>query len=275
MKIHPLAAVAPGAVIGADVEIGPFAVIDEQVVIGDGCRIGPHAHITGNTSIGKGCSIHTGAVIGDKPQDLHYRDEQSFVSIGDNCILREYVTIHRGTEEGSGTIVGNNVLMMAFSHLGHNCIIGDHVVIANASLLGGRVEVGERVFISAEVKIHQFVRIGRLAMIGGANALTQDMPPFCLLQFDQVQGPNVVGLRRAGMSESARRAVRSAIKIFFFRSMARQSAIAEIREKVPMCPEVEEFIAFIDQTKRGICPGRRVKAQRNESDADSKLAAND
>lgn len=272
MKIHPLAAIASGAVIGADVEIGPFAVIDEHVVIGDGCRIGPHAHITGHTTIGKGTSIHTGAVIGDEPQDLHYHNEKSFVTIGENCILREYVTIHRGTEEGSGTVVGDNVLMMAFSHLGHNCIIGNHVVIANASLLGGRVEVGERAFISAEVKIHQFVRVGRLAMIGGDNVITQDMPPFCLLQLDQVQGPNVVGLRRAGMTEAARNAVRNAIKIYFFRGMARQSAIDEIRQSVAICPEVEEFIAFVSTTKRGICPGRRLKS-RKEDDASTTDAA--
>ncbi len=259
MKIDSRAAVAPGAVIGADVEIAPFAVIDENVVLGDGCCIGPHAHITGHTTIGAGTKIHAGAVVGDAPQDLHYNGEVSHVDIGSNCVIREYVTIHRGTEEGSRTVVGDNVLLMAFSHLGHNCQIGNNVVVANASLLAGRVEVGANAFISANVMVHQFVRIGRLAMIGGGNAITQDIPPFCLLQDDEIQGTNIVGLRRSGMSDESRNALREAAKIFFCYGDSRQDAIEKIKKNIKMVPELEEFIDFVMSTKRGICPGRTLQ----------------
>lgn len=272
MKIDPRAAIAPGAQLGAEVEVGPFAIIDENVVIGDNCKIGPHVHLTGHTTIGANTKIHAGAVIGDAPQDLYYNGEVSFTDIGEDCVLREYVTIHRGTEEGSRTTVGKGVLMMAFSHLGHNCVIGDHVVIANASLLAGRVEVGPRAFISAGVMIHQFVRVGRLAMIGGGNGIGQDIPPFCMLQNEQVQGPNVVGLRRAGLSENARASIRQAIKLYFLFGLSRMGAIERIRAEVPPCPEVDEFIDFVLQTKRGISPGRRLKTRTGTTEAASEDA---
>ncbi len=270
MKIDPRAAIAAGAQLGVNVEVGPFAVIDDQVIIGDGCRIGPHVHLTGRTTIGANTVIHAGAIIGDAPQDLHYHDEASFTEIGANCILREYVTIHRGTEEGSKTTVGDNVLMMAFSHLGHNCQISDNVVIANASLLAGRVEVGQRAFISAGVMVHQYVRIGRLAMVGGGNGIGQDIPPFCMLQNEQVQGPNVLGLRRAGLSEQSRAAVRQAIKLYFLFGLSRMNAIEKIRAEVQDCPEVQEFIDFVLSTKRGISPGRRLKTHQDDDETNTK-----
>ena len=256
--IDSTACIAKGAVIGENVEIAPYAVIDANVTIGDGCRIGPHAYITGYTTIGKNTQIHAGAVLGDSPQDVHYHDERSYLDIGENCIFREYVTVHRGTEEDSHTVIGNNVMLMAFSHLGHNCIISDNVIVANATLLAGRVTVGERAFVSAGVMVHQFVRIGRLAMIGGGNHITQDVPPFCMLQDEEVQGPNVVGLRRAGFEEINRNALRSAIKIFFCYGLSRQEACDRIRAEVEVTPEVQEFIDFVMTTKRGVCPGRKI-----------------
>ncbi len=259
-KIDSRAAVAEGVKIGQDVEIGPFAVIDSNVEIGDGCKIGPHVYLTGNTSIGKGTVIHTGAIIGDAPQDVNYKGEQSFTAIGNNCTIREYVTIHRGTETDSYTRVGNNVMLMAFSHLGHNCLIGDNVIIANATLLAGRVEVERNAFISAGCMVHQFARIGRLAMIGGGNAVIQDVPPFCMLQESCVQGVNAVGLRRANWSEEARDTLRDAVKIFFFEGLNRINALEKIRQEVKLLPEVEEFIIFIENTKRGIQQGRAAKS---------------
>ncbi len=259
--IHPTASIAKGAVIGENVEIAPYAVIDANVTIGDGCRIGPHAYITGHTTIGKNTQIHAGAVLGDSPQDVHYNDEVSFLDIGENCIIREYVTVHRGTEEDSHTVLGNNVMLMAFSHLGHNCIISDNVIVANATLLAGRVTVGERAFVSAGVMVHQFVRIGRLAMIGGGNHISQDVPPFCMLQDEEVQGPNVVGLRRAGFEENSRNAVRSALKLYFCYGLSRQEACDRIRAEVEVTPEVQEFIDFVMTTKRGVCPGRKIHTE--------------
>ena len=211
-KIDSRAAVAEGTKIGKDVEIGPFAVIDSTVEIGDDCKIGPHVFLTGNTRIGRGTVIHTGAIIGDEPQDVQYNGEESFTVIGEDCTIREYVTIHRGTETDSYTRVGNHVMLMAFSHLGHNCQIADHVIVANATLLAGRVEVECNAFISAGCMVHQFVRIGRLAMLGGGNIITQDVPPFCMFQDQCIQGVNAIGLRRASWSEGARDAIRDAIK---------------------------------------------------------------
>jgi UDP-N-acetylglucosamine acyltransferase len=262
MSIHPTAAIEPGAELGCAVDIGPYAVIEANVRLGDRCVVGPHVHLSGHTTIGAGTRIHAGAVVGDRPQDLHYDGAVSYTDIGENCTLREYVTVHRGSVADTRTVVGGNVMLMAFAHLGHNCRIADQVVIANSTLLAGHVEVGQRAFISAGVMIHQFVRVGRLAMIGGGNAIGQDIPPFCMLQFEQIQGPNMVGLRRSGMDENARSAVRNAIKIYFFSGLNRTNAIEEIRRSISACAEVEEFITFVETTRRGISPGHMTKPRK-------------
>jgi len=260
--IDSRAAIAPGAKIGENVSIAPFAVSDDGVVIGNNCVIGPHVHITGNTTIGEGTEIHAGASIGDTPQDLSYHGQNSFTDIGKNCIIREYVTVHRGAEDGSRTVIGDRVMLMAFSHIGHDTVLANNVVVANATLLAGHVTVGEHAFISANVMVHQFVRIGRLAMVGGGNALGQDVPPFCLLQCEQVQGPNLVGLRRSGMSEEARNTVRRAILDYFFSGLIRPAAVAKIQEELQMLPEVKEFIDFVMETRRGIAPGRDMNPRK-------------
>ncbi|NMA19694.1 MAG: acyl-ACP--UDP-N-acetylglucosamine O-acyltransferase [Lentisphaerae bacterium] len=266
-KIDSRASVAEGVKLGCDVEISPFAVIDSNVEIGDGCKIGPHVFLTGHTHIGKGTVIHTGASIGDEPQDVHYSGAKSFTVIGEGCTIREYVTIHRGTEEDSYTRVGNHVMLMAFSHLGHNCQIGDHVTVANATLLAGRVEVERNAFISAGCMVHQFARIGRLAMVGGGNPITQDVPPFCMLQEKSIQGINAVGLRRANWSAEARDAIRDAVKIYFFEGLNRINALEKIRAEVVPLPEIQEFITFIENTKRGITQGRALKNNSAAGDA--------
>jgi len=265
MSIHATAIISPKAELGTDVTVGPYAVIEDDVQIGDGCQIGPHAHVLGNTSIGSGTVIHTGANIGDTPQDLHYDGAPTRTEIGNNCVLREYVTIHRGSTEGSKTAIGDGVLLMAFAHLGHNCLLGDGVVVANMTMVAGHVEIGPRAFVSAACLIHQFVRIGRLAMVGGGNGFAQDIPPFCMLQFEQIQGANVVGLKRAGIVPESRKAIRSAIKTYFFGGLNRSNALAEIRDAHGSVPEVEEFAAFIEGTKKGILPGRQTKARRSGS----------
>lgn len=257
--IDPRAAIAPGAQIGTNVSIAPFAVIGPNVIIGDDCVIGPHVVLSGNTTIGRGTKIFTGANLGDEPQDLHFTGANSFTDIGEDCIIREYVTIHRGVEEGSRTVVGNHVMLMAFSHLGHNCQIADEVVVANATLLAGRVEVGYHAFVSGGCMVHQFCRIGALAMIGGGNRLTQDVPPFCMLQEETIQGINAVGVRRAGWSHEAIDAIRDCIRITCFEGLSRPNAIEAIRATVPQTPEVQQFIQFLDATKRGITAGRGVK----------------
>lgn len=268
--IHPTAVIAAGAKLGIDADIAPYAVIDEHVELGDHCRIGPHVHLTGFTRIGADTRIHTGAVVGDEPQDLHFQGDESYTIIGKGCILREYVTIHRGAKPGTATVVGNKVMLMAFSHLGHNCQIGDNAVIANASLLAGHVEVGERAFISGGVMVHQFCRIGTLAMVSGDEGLIQDLPPYCMYQWEGVSGPNTIGLRRAGFTVDARKAIKQAIRLLFFSGLSRPNALLQIREQHGQVAELRPFIDFISATKRGLV-GACAHYRRESGDAEADM----
>jgi len=262
--IHPTAVVADGASIGDNVEIGPYAIIEDDAIIGDNCSIAAHAVVMKYSEIGQNSTIHHGAVIGNTPQDNHFGGEQSYVKIGSNCIIREYVTIHRGTEPESVTSVGNNVMLMALSHLAHNVTLADGATITNSSLLGGYVYVGEGAFISGGVMIHQFVQVGRLAMVGGGSLVTQDIPPFCMLQFGDIRGVNSVGLKRSGMSPDKRQDVRRAYKTFFREGLNSGEAITKIRESMPDSPVAEEFAGFVEGTKRGIQGG---ESRHNKSKA--------
>ena len=264
--IHPTAIIAPGAQIGERVDIGPFAVVDEHVELGDGSRVGPHVYLTGFTRIGAGADIHTGAVIGDEPQDTHFEGGRSYTEIGRDCVLREYVTIHRGSDPETKTVVGDGVMLMALSHIGHNCVIGNSVVIANATLCAGHVQVGDRAFISGNAAVHQFVRIGALAMVSGGSLAVQDIPPYCIYQHQAIRSENVVGLRRAGIAADARKAIRGAVKLFFFSGLNRPSALDAIREQYGEVGEVDAFVAFIEGTKRGIAHSSASRRQKPASE---------
>ncbi len=255
--IHPTAVIADTVRLGEDVTVGPYTVIEGEVEIGDGCCIGPHCHILGFTVIGPGTQVHAGAVIGDAAQDYGCKGERSYVRIAANCIIREYVTIHRGNAAETETIIGENCMLMAFAHVAHNCILGKRVVIANLSVLSGHVEIGDRAIISGYVGLHQFVRIGELAMVGGHLKLTQDVPPYCLAAKDnRVSGPNTVGLKRAGFPEDSRKAIRNAVRTFFYAGLSQNDALAAIAEKHGDSPEIQHFIEFIKASKRGICNPR-------------------
>ncbi|NOY79918.1 MAG: acyl-ACP--UDP-N-acetylglucosamine O-acyltransferase [Kiritimatiellaeota bacterium] len=265
--IHPTAIIAPGAELGRDVQIGPYAVVEDHVTVGDNCRIGPHVHLTGHTVIGEGTVIHTGAVIGDVPQDVHYTGAVTYTEIGRNCILREYVTIHRGSPEGTTTRVGDGAMIMGMAHLGHNCEVGNGVIIANATLLAGHVHVGDRAFLSGGVLVHQFVRIGTLVMVRGGEGLGRDVAPYCLVGKGRIRGPNAIGLRRAGLSAETRVAIRGAIKLFFRSRLSRPNAIAAVREQYGGIPEVEHFLEFIETTQRGLVPGLGQKDDTDPNEA--------
>lgn len=254
-NIHATAVIHPEAKLGNDVWVGPFALIDEHVEIGDGCVIGSHVSILGHTTIGEGCRIHSGAVIGDEPQDLSYKGEVSYVRIGKRCTFREYVTIHRGTKTGSVTAVGDECYLMALVHLAHNVTLGNRVIIANGTLLGGHVEVGDRAFISGAVTVHQFVKIGRLAMVGGAAGLSKDVPPFCLVQSmgrNVVAGLNVVGMRRAGLTPADRQSIKMAFKTLYQSGKNVRQAVEEMKTMFSEGP-AGEFVSFIGDARRGIC----------------------
>jgi len=253
--IHPTAIIEPGAIIGPGVEIGPFCYIAATVAIGANTVLGPHVTVLGDTTIGCQCQIHSGAVIGDLPQDFSYKGGHSYVIIGDHCQIREGVTIHRGTAAESKTQVGDHCLLMANSHLAHNVILGHHVTLANNALLAGYVQVCDRAFISGNCLVHQFTRIGRLAMLSGGTAIQKDVPPFCMtrsLSTNTVMGLNTVGLRRAGFTLAERQILKQALHRLYNPKLTTTQALAQLKEEFTN-PLVEELCDFVAQSQRGIC----------------------
>ncbi len=257
--IHKTAVVGPKVTLGSDVSIGPYTVIEDEVVIGDGCSIGPRVHINGWTTIGSGTTIHAGAIIGDAPQDYDYNGEKSFCTVGDNCIIREYVTIHRAEGAGKTTSIGNNCMLMAFVHVAHNASIGHNVTLANHTIISGHVTVEDRATLSGYIGVHQFCRIGTLTMVGGYFKPTQDIPPYALVDHGTVYGINSVGLKRAGVSLEARKALKQAYKLFFFSGKLRNDALSEIELEYGTVPEVAHFIEFARASKRGILPANKKR----------------
>lgn len=254
-EIHGTAVVDPGARIGEDVRIGPFAVIEDGVSIGDGCVIGPHVTVLKHTTIGAKCKIHAGAVLGDLPQDLAFGGAESFVRIGSNCVIREGVTIHRGTKPGTETVIGDDCFLMAYSHYAHNVRVGNKVIVANGALIAGYVDVGEKVFISGNCLVHQFVRIGRNAMLGGGSGVSKDVPPFCTTTsggVNVVSGLNTIGLRRAGFDAQDRAGLKQAFKTVYLGGLNVTQALQALDSGSPG-PLVVEFADFIRHSKRGIC----------------------
>lgn len=262
-KIHETAVIHPGARLGKEVEVGPYAVIGENVLIGDGTKIGAHVVIDGWTSIGKNCVIYPSASIGTEPQDLKFRGEKSYVFIGDNTRIREFATVNRATGEGEETRVGSNCLLMAYTHVAHNCIVGNHVIMSNAATLAGHVIIEDRVIIGGLAGVHQFVKIGRNAMIGGASKVVQDVPPFVIVDGHpaKVAGLNNVGMARAGIGEIARRNLKKAYKILFRSGLTLAQAIAVMEQELESCEEVEHFLRFLRNAERGICRGRRDEGE--------------
>lgn len=259
MLLHPTAIIDRGAELGAGVEVGPYSIIGPDVVIGAGTVIAPHVVIHRYTTLGANCRVHAHAVIGDVPQDMAFKDTPTYTRVGDGVVMREGVTIHRGTKEGTVTVVGDGCFLMANSHVAHNCVLGRQVILANGVLLAGYVELGEKVFISGNAALHQFVRVGRLAMVGGESSLSVDLPPFCVARTGSVNtlaGLNTVGLRRAGLASAERLALRAAYHRLFLDYANRREAVAALREEQPM-PVVRELLDFIATSKRGVCSPRR------------------
>lgn len=255
LTIHPTAIIDPTVELGEDVKIGPYAVVGPQSRIGDGTIIGPHVVIEGYTSIGRNCEISPGAVIGGKPQDHGFGNETSYVRIGDEVIVRECVTINRGTGEGSETVVGDGSMLMAYSHLAHNCNLGAHVVLANNVQLAGYVQIGDYAFIGGTCVVHQFVQIGRLSIIGGFSGTRQDVPPFAMAEgrpHVTVKGINSVGLKRRGFDREARSRLKKAYYFLWFSKLNIQQAIESIHRDIDFDPNIEELIAFTLNSKRGI-----------------------
>ena len=253
VSIHPQAIVEPGAELGEDVQIGPFAYVSAKAKIGDRTTIGQCARIDGDTTIGADNQIFSHAVIGSIPQDLKYRGEDVRLIIGDRNKIREFTLINPGTEGGGGvTRIGDDNLLMGYVHVAHDCIIGNRCVFANAATLAGHVEIGDGVVVGGLTPIHQFVKVGDLAMIAGASALSQDVPPFCLAEGNRavLRGLNLTGLRRA-MPREAIDPIRSAYKELFERGKPLKETAQALYESTES-DAVKSMCRFIMETKRGI-----------------------
>jgi UDP-N-acetylglucosamine acyltransferase len=254
--IHSTACVDPNASVAEDAEIGAFTVIGPQVTVESGCRIGPHVVIEGHTRIGAGTQVSQFASLGAPPQDKGYAGEDTRTDIGRDCIIREYVTVHRGTpKDRTLTTVGDGCFLMAYSHVAHDCELGTNVVLANAVNLAGHVVLGDYVNVGGLTAIHQFARVGRMAFVGGASAVSLDVPPFSSAAGNRAKlyGLNSVGLKRSGMDKAELHAVRRAYRVLFQQNTSLEEALAELRasEDADVAP-VAELIEFVATSERGV-----------------------
>ncbi|MEC7872497.1 MAG: acyl-ACP--UDP-N-acetylglucosamine O-acyltransferase [Candidatus Neomarinimicrobiota bacterium] len=252
--MHPTALVSPKANIGQNVSIGAYSIIEDNVDIGDNSSIGNHNTICYGTKLGSNCKIYHNNSIGEVPQDLKYDGEDTRTLIGDNVVIREFVTVNRGTAAYGKTVIGDNVLLMACTHIAHDCIVGNNVIMANIATLGGHVEIGDWCNIGGGAMIHQFVKIGQQSLIGGGFSAKQDVPPFIIgagipLRF---VGINKIGLERRGFSEENRALIKKAYRTYFKSKLNRRDAIQKIKNELPQTKEIIEIIDFIESSNRGI-----------------------
>ena len=255
--IHPTAILDANAQIGKDVEIGPYAVIKDDVIIGDGTVIGTGTFLDSGTRIGKKCRIGHYAVLGNPPQDLKYAGEKTYLEVGDNTTIREFVTLNRGTTYHYKTKIGSNCFIMTYAHVAHDCIIGDNCIIANAVNMGGHVEIESNASIGGGTMIHQFVKIGQQAFVGGGLRVTKDIPPFIRAMGEPVQygGTNFIGLERKGFSKDTILEIKRAYKIIYHDTATKAEAIKMIREKLQPLAEINAIIEFISKSERGLIRG--------------------
>lgn len=252
-QIHPTAIIHPEALLGNDISVGPYSIIDQNVTIGDGCRIGPGVHLTGHTTIGRENRFHTGCVIGDEPQDLSYRGAPTRLEIGDRNTFREQVTIHRSNKEEESTEIGSENLFMVNSHVGHNAQVGNQNILANGTLIAGHAIIEDRVVFGGNTAVHQFVRVGKLALLQGLCALSQDLPPFMIAcNVNELAGMNVIGMKRAEISTDQRSELKRLYHLLFRKGLSLQTAIKQAREQSRgECCQI--VLDFIQSSKRGIC----------------------
>lgn len=256
MNIHPSAIIHERAQLGDNVTVGAFSIIGEHVTVGSNCVIGAHVVLDGWTEIGERCEFYTGVVIGSPPQDLKYAGEETRVVIGNRNVFREYVTINRGTAQGGGvTRIGDDCLMMAYSHVAHDGHVGNHVIMANCVAMSGHVTIEDYAIVGGLSGIHQFVRLGAHCIIGGCSGVSQDVPPYVVASGERakVYGLNSVGLKRRNFSEESLKALEKAHRLLFRSKLNLSHAIERVRSDVPMCVEVQHLLEFIEQSERGIC----------------------
>jgi len=264
MSIHPTAVISPRARIASDARIGPYVVIEDDVVIGEGCEIASHAVIKQFTTLGRGNRVFEHAVLGGLPQDVKFKNEASRLIIGDENLIREGATLHRASGEGEATRVGSRNFLMIGVHIAHNCVVGDDNIFANEVALAGHITIEDHVFLSNGVGCHQFVRMGRFAMVGGKSKIVQDVLPFFITDGNppRVRGLNSVGLRRAGFSTKERSALKEAYRILFRSRLALEDAISEMTELNDS--NVEHLVNFIRGSRRGFTRARKIERAVDE-----------
>jgi len=252
--VHPTALVDPDAELGQGVVVGPWAIVGPGVSIGDGTEIGPRVLVERDTVLGEDCRIANGAVLGTDPQDLKFKGEKTLLVVGDRTVIREFATLNRGTAASGRTAVGSDCLLMAYTHIAHDCELGNHVVLANAVNMAGHVLIEDWAIVGGITPIHQFVRIGAHAFVGGGSRVAQDVPPYCRAAGNppHLYGLNSVGLERRGLSEEVRRALKQAYRILFKSKLNLSQAAARVEEEAPAIPEVGHLLQFIRGSDRGI-----------------------
>jgi len=252
--IHPTAIVSTKANLGINIKIGAYSIVEDDVEIGDDCEIGPHVVVYDGARIGKRVKIKQGASISNVPQDLKFAGEESVLIIGDDCDIREFATLHRGTKETGITKVGKNCLLMAYTHVPHDAVVGDHVILANVANLGGHVHVGDWVIIGGLVGVHQFVQIGDHSMIASSVRISQDVPPFILVSSEPARysGLNVVGLRRRGFTTDDILTIKEAYKYLYDKSLNVSQARKKIEAQFGNHKHVINLLHFLENSKRGI-----------------------
>jgi UDP-N-acetylglucosamine acyltransferase len=252
--IHPLSVVSPQARLGSDVEIGPYCTVGPDVVLGDGVRLISHVVVDGFTSLGAGCQVYPFASLGLKTQDKKYQGGAPRVEIGDRTVIREYVTVNAATADGAVTRVGADCLLMACAHVAHDCVVGDRVIMANAAMLSGHIVVEDQAIIGGITGVHQFVRIGRLSITGGCAKVTQDVPPYTMVDGNPAtaHGLNSVGLKRAGLSDETQSILKKAYRLLYRSDLIPSKAVERIEQEVEPIPEIRHLVEFIRGTQRGI-----------------------
>jgi UDP-N-acetylglucosamine acyltransferase len=254
MNIHPTAIVHKSAELAENVIVGPYSIINQNARIDSGTEIGSHALIDAGTIIGKDCRIHHGAVIGTLPQDLKFKGEKTFVTVGDGTVIREYATINRGTEYRGKTVVGKNCFIMIYAHLAHDCLVGDRVILANSVNVGGHVEIGDWAIIGGVVPVHQFVKIGMHSIIGGGFRVQMDVCPYAMVAGYPLKtmGLNKIGLKRRGFSDATLKILEQTFNILFKSGLNTTQAVEKIKAEVESIPEVQNILDFIAASERGI-----------------------
>ena len=251
--IHPTAIVHPKARLDPTVRVGPYAIIDEGVEIGADCDVGPQVYLTGLTTIGGHNRFYAGCVIGEAPQDLKYNGEPTRLQIGDHNVFREHVTVHRANKAAEDTVIGSHNFLMANSHVAHNCRLGDYAILANGALLAGHVTLDDRAFVSGNCVVHQFTRVGTLALMRGGTAISKDLPPYTVAcGVNGICGLNTVGLRRAGLTPAERLELKQLYRALFREGQNLRAAEASARGKFESAP-AKVMLDFLAGSRRGVC----------------------